>query len=301
MAPLLDRALEGIPCHWLSAAHLEELTPGGHLLFAVGMDAFGPGREFYALVRWLRQHPAALAGCTAGGGGGRRRRALHQAGGPGPGDGGQPGRLCLPRQAPGGGTGSLYNQHILAAQLGLSWEETYCRRVRELAQRVLAFQLPRFRQPRILMLHASDHLHSNTVWMGRQILAQLPATFTSQEVSLQNGTIQDCRGCSYTACLHYAQHHTCFYGGTISQEVLPAIQACDAMLFLCPNYNDAVSANLMALFNRMTNLLVQHTLYDKYLFGIVVSGYSGSDLVAQSSCWGPCASTKPPSSPAASA
>ena len=53
------------------------------------------------------------------------------------------------------------------------------------------------------------------------------------------------------------------------------------MLFLCPNYNDAVSANLMALFNRMTNLLVQHTLYDKYLFGIVVSGYSGGDLVAQ--------------------
>ena len=87
--------------------------------------------------------------------------------------------------------------------------------------------------------------------------------------------------CRETSWLHYAQHHTCFYGGTISQEVLPAIQACDAMLFLCPNYNDAVSANLMALFNRMTNLLVQHTLYDKYLFGIVVSGYSGSDLVAQ--------------------
>ena len=63
LAPLLDRALEGIPCRRLSAAHLEELTPGGHLLFAVGMDAFGPGREFYALVRWLRQHPAALAGC----------------------------------------------------------------------------------------------------------------------------------------------------------------------------------------------------------------------------------------------
>ena len=281
LAPLLDRALEGIPCRRLSAAHLEELTPGGHLLFAVGMDAFGPGREFYALVRWLRQHPAALAGCTAGvvvdGAGELYTKQAAQA-------------LVMAANLAGcafpgkplvEGTGSLYNQHILAAQLGLSWEETYCRRVRELAQRVLAFQLPRFRQPRILMLHASDHLHSNTVWMGRQILAQLPATFTSQEVSLQNGTIQDCRGCSYTACLHYAQHHTCFYGGTISQEVLPAIQACDAMLFLCPNYNDAVSANLMALLNRMTNLLVQHTLYDKYLFGIVVSGYSGSDLVAQ--------------------
>ena len=53
------------------------------------------------------------------------------------------------------------------------------------------------------------------------------------------------------------------------------------MLFLCPNYNDAVSANIMALFNRLTNLLTQRDLYDKYLFGIVVSGYSGSDLVAQ--------------------
>ena len=200
LAPLLDRALEGIPCHWLSAAHLEELTPGGHLLFAVGMDAFGPGREFYALVRWLRQHPAALAGCTAGvvvdGAGELYTKQAAQA-------------LVMAANLAGcafpgkplvEGTGSLYNQHILAAQLGLSWEETYCRRVRELAQRVLAFQLPRFRQPRILMLHASDHLHSNTVWMGRQILAQLPATFTSQEVSLQNGTIQDCRGCSYTAC-----------------------------------------------------------------------------------------------------
>ena len=53
------------------------------------------------------------------------------------------------------------------------------------------------------------------------------------------------------------------------------------MLFLCPNYNDAVGANITALFNRLTSLLLQSDLYDKYLFGIVVSGYSGSDLVAK--------------------
>ena len=64
-------------------------------------------------------------------------------------------------------------------------------------------------------------------------------------------------------------------------KVLPAISACDAMLFLCPNYNDAVSANIMALFNRLTNLLVKQDLYQKYLYGIVVSGYSGSDIVAR--------------------
>jgi multimeric flavodoxin WrbA len=131
------------------------------------------------------------------------------------------------------------------------------------------------------MIHASDNLRSNTVWLGRQILQRLPENFSTREISLQNGTIHDCRGCSYAACLHFSQSGTCFYGGAISQEVLPAIRECDAMLFLCPNYNDAVSANLMALFNRMTNLLVQQELLDKYLFGIVVSGYSGSDIVAR--------------------
>ena len=100
-------------------------------------------------------------------------------------------------------------------------------------------------------------------------------------ISLQNGSIHDCRGCSYEACLHFAAQSRCFYGGSISDEVLPAISACDAMLFLCPNYNDAVSANIMALFNRLTNLLVKQDLYQKYLYGIVVSGYSGSDIVAR--------------------
>ena len=179
------------------------------------------------------------------------------------------------------GTGSLYNQHILARNLGLSWEETYVHRIRELAQRVLAFAPPTFSKPRLLMLHASDNSRSNTVWMGRETLRWLSSDFSFREVCLQNGTIQDCRGCSYKACLHFAKQNTCFYGGVISEDILPAIEACDGMLFLCPNYNDAVSANLMALFNRLTSLLTQRDLYDKYLFGIVVSGYSGSDLVAQ--------------------
>ena len=107
------------------------------------------------------------------------------------------------------------------------------------------------------------------------------SSIRTREISLQNGAIVDCRGCSYNACLHYARQNTCFYGGAIPEQVLPAIRDADAMLFLCPNYNDAVSANLMALFNRMTSLLLQHEFYNKYLFGVVVSGYSGSDLVAQ--------------------
>ena len=49
----------------------------------------------------------------------------------------------------------------------------------------------------------------------------------------------------------------------------------------CPNYNDALSANLTAFINRLTALFRQTRFYDKALFSIVVSGYSGGDIVAR--------------------
>ena len=277
MEAVLSTALDGLSIQELDASGLQAAPMSGkRLLFAVGMDAYGPHPAFYETVRWLRQNTGSLNGCAAGlvvdGSGELYTKQAAQ-------------NLALAADLAGcafpgkplvEGTGSLYNQHIMARRLGLSWEATYCRRVRELALRVAGFSFPVFPHPRLLMLHSSDHVRSNTVWMGRELLRMLPSAIRTQEMSLQNGTITDCRGCSYKTCLHYAQHDTCFYGGSI-----PAIRDGNAMLFLCPNYNDAVSANLMALFNRMTSLLQYHDLYEKYLFGIVVSGYSGGDLVAQ--------------------
>ena len=52
-------------------------------------------------------------------------------------------------------------------------------------------------------------------------------------------------------------------------------------LRLCPNYNDALSANLTAFINRLTALFRQTRFYDKAVFAIVVSGYSGGDVVAR--------------------
>ena len=265
---LLDQALDGLPIARFPRDDWSETAlQGRRILFVVGVDDFGPTPDLFRMVRWFRQHTNSLHGAIAGvvidGRGELYTKetarnlvlAANLAG-------------CLfPGKPLVEGTGSLYNQHILAKNLGLSWEAPYVHRI--------------FAKPRLLMLHASDNSRSNTVWMGREVVRQLPDGFSSDELCLQNGTIQDCRGCSYTACLHFAKQNTCFYGGVICEDVLPAIEACDGMLFLCPNYNDAVSANIMALFNRLTSLLTQRDLFDKYLFGIVVSGYSGSDLVAQ--------------------
>ena len=179
------------------------------------------------------------------------------------------------------GTKSLYNHHIMASQRNVSWQEMYFARIRELAGRLSTFSPPKFRRPKLLVLHASESGRSSTLWLWSRMKEFLQMHCDIREISLQNGTIHDCRGCSYHACLHFSKNDTCFYGGAISETVLPAIRESNALVFLCPNYNDAVGANITALFNRLTSLLLHSHLYDKYLFGVVVSGFSGSDLVAR--------------------
>ena len=278
---LLRHALEGGEVTFLPAEALVKGLHDARILFAVAIDALGVDESFLRTLRVLRGCGDCLQGSIAAmivdGADELYTKSAAQ-------------ELALSANMAGctfpgkplvEGTGSLYNQHILARRMELSWEETYFARARDLVARLMDHEPLRFANPRVLMLHASDNLRSNTVWLGRELLQRLPENFTSREISLQNGTIHDCRGCSYAACLHYAQSDTCFYGGVVAEEVLPAIEEADLLLFLCPNYNDALSANLVALINRMTALVVQKDLSDKYVAAVVVSGYSGSDIVAR--------------------
>lgn len=231
-------ALEGTAHRFLSAG--DDLR-GKRVLFALSTDEGGMDAPTLALLRRLRLEKDAMQGSCAAvlldGAGELYTKQLAQdvvfaANGAGCAFMGKP--LVE-------GTGSLYNQHILAARLGLTPEQTYRTRARGLVRRLETFQPPRFRRPRLLMLHASESGRSSTLWMGREICRRLSDACEITELSLRNGTIHDCRGCSYRTCLHFAENGGCFYGGAISETVLPAIRDCDAMLFLCPNYNDAVA------------------------------------------------------------
>lgn len=285
-SPRLERLLEfALAGKTVIRADLDALSAGQlqkkAILFALAVDELGMPPEALTLLRALRKNTTALTGsvgCILADGEGELYTkqtaqavvlAANLAG------------CAFPGKPLLEGTGSLYNQHIMAKQLELSLEETYFVRGRELVTRLASFTPPRFKRPKILMLHASDNHRSNTVALGSQVLSRLEEHCDTRVISLQNGAIFDCRGCSYKACLHYSQNGTCYYGGALPTEVFPAILESDAILLLCPNYNDSASANIMALINRMTSLLIRQTLYDKYLYSIVVSGYSGGDLVAR--------------------
>ena len=275
----LRAGLHELPCEILT--RLTEPLKNRRILFAVPLDESGVNHGFYDLLAFLRTHPGCLSGSVGGvvvdGVGDLYTKAAAR-------------ELVLAANLAGcafpgrplvEAIGSLSNFAVQAKNGGCDLETAYHRAVGELGRRVLEFAPPKTECPRLLVLHASSHQTSNTLALWNGVKARLGERCAVTEVALRNGTLEDCGGCPYTMCLHFGEKGTCFYGGVMVQEVYPALREADAVVFLCPNYNDAVSANLTAAINRLTALYRTTSFSDKALFGVVVSGYSGGDIVAR--------------------
>ena len=255
---------------------------GKHLaLFAIDLGEYGVNLEYTRLLGWLRCHPKSLEGWTGGVTAdadsdlytkSAARELVFTANRAGCAFVGRP--LVE-------GTKTLSNFAIVASNLGTDLYGAYVESIKLLVKEMAKSQKPdKERKRELLVLHASSHKSSNTyaVWQGvKQYLTDISIT----EIGLRNGTLADCSGCPYKMCLHFGERGSCFYGGVMVENVYPAVKKADGILLLAPNYNDALSANLTAFINRLTALFRTTRFYDKKLFGIVVSGYSGSDLIAE--------------------
>lgn len=254
---------------------------GRRLLFAVALDEGGCNEAYYHMLSRLRRDVSLLTGCVAGvivTGVGEfytkdvARDMVFAAN--------QAGCAFLGRPLVEA-TGSLRNFRVQAQIGGVNEEAAFRASISELIERLAAWEKPGPIR-HILALHASQRSTSNTLAFWELVRRALPPEMEVEEIGLRNGTVPDCNGCSYTACLHFGEQGSCFYGsGLMVQEVYPAVRRCDALVMLCANYNDALSANLTACVNRLTALFRQQRFYDKRLFGLVVSGYSGGDLLAR--------------------
>lgn len=250
-------------------------------LFAIDLGEYGVNLEYTRLLGWLRSHPKSLEGWTGGVAAdadsdlytkSAARELVFTANCAGCAFVGRP--LVE-------GTRTLSNFAIVASNLGTDLYGAYVESIKLLVKEMARSQEPdKERKRELLVLHASSHKSSNTyaVWQGvKQYLTDISIT----EIGLRNGTLADCSGCPYKMCLHFGERGSCFYGGVMVENVYPAVKKADGILLLAPNYNDALSANLTAFINRLTALFRTTRFYDKKLFGIVVSGYSGSDLIAE--------------------
>ncbi|MBQ9974478.1 MAG: NAD(P)H-dependent oxidoreductase [Oscillospiraceae bacterium] len=254
---------------------------GSRLLFALPVGAYGPDEDYLRLLLHLRAHPDLLTGCTAGlivdGACELYTKSVAT-------------QLALAANLAGcalvgrplvEATGSLDNFRVQAGALGCEPLQAYHTAAAQLVQRLLSYTPTLKAKPELLTLHASTRHVSNSMDLWEQTRSRLGDAVTVTEIGLRNGTLADCSGCPYTMCLHYGEKGGCFYGGVMQEEVYPAVRRADAILMVCPNYNDALSANLTAFINRLTALFRQMRFYDKALFAIVVSGYSGGDIVAR--------------------
>ncbi len=278
---VLSRALAGRQVRRVrTAAELSGLQ-NQRILLALPLGDTGVNLEYMRMLARLRKEPGLLAGCTGGlivdGAGelytksaaAEAALALNWAG------------CALVGRPLVEGTGSLVNFTVQAQNLGSGLMETYRHAAAELAGQVEEFVFPKREKPEILVLHASSHHTSNTMDLWARVRERLEGRCSIREIGLRNGTLSDCSGCPYTMCLHFGEQGGCFYGGVMQDEVYPAVRAADALVLLCPNYNDALSANLTAFINRLTALFRQTRFYDKAVFAVVVSGYSGGDMVAR--------------------
>ena len=250
------------------------------LLFAVALDESGCNEAYYRMLSKLRRDSGLLAGCVAGivvTGVGEfytkdvARDMVFAAN--------QAGCAFLGRPLVEA-TGSMRNFRVQAQIGGVDERTAFRAAVTELIERLDGWQEP---PPirHVLALHASQRSTSNTLALWELVREGLPETIEVEEIGLRNGSVPDCNGCSYTACLHFGEQGSCFYGGPMVEEVYPAVRRCDALVMLCANYNDALSANLTVCVSRLTALFRQQRFYDKRLFGLIVSGYSGGDLLAR--------------------
>lgn len=179
------------------------------------------------------------------------------------------------------GTGSLKNYMVQAGNLGCGLFEAYACAVKDLLARLLAFSGETCKSRELLCVHACNESSSNTYWLWSQVRRRLSEKIAVREISLREGHVMDCAGCSYETCMYFSRNQSCFYGGTIVDEVYPALERCQALMLLCPNYNDALGANLTAFVNRLTAPFRRKPFDDKQLFAIIVSGYSGADIVGR--------------------
>lgn len=268
--------------------HISELNPdslaGRRILFAVSLSEAGVNLEYYRLLEHLRAHPGCLQGSVGGiivDGAGEfytkaiARRFAFSANMAG---------CTFPGKSLVEATGSLGNFHVLSSITGLKPEEVYRSQVKGLLDKILTFEFPGQSSsplPKVLAVHASKPETSNTMLLWNKVRARLEERMDIREVSLRDGEIFDCRGCNYETCLHFGEHASCFYGGIITERVFPAILEADVLILICPNYNDAVSAYLTAFINRLTALFRSNDFSDKRIYALIVSGYSGGDIIAE--------------------
>lgn len=161
-----------------------------------------------------------------------------------------------------------------------SLEEILLDQCSQLAKRFFSdLKKIKLRKANLLVVHSTNKSRSNTYALWKKVQASLSDDITINEISLWDTCVNDCIGCDYTICKSKGMDESCIYRDIISEEVYPSLIKANGLLIISPNYNDMLSANIIAMINRFTAIFRKYKFYDKKIFSIVVSGHSGIEAL----------------------
>ncbi len=266
---------------WADMEEVEKFIKKNHfknkkIVFVIDLGISGVNLEYYRLLKIIRLNPDMFEGSIGGilidGEGelftkniGRELAFSANLAG-----------MTFPGKPLVEATRNLYNFNIQARNLGSSNATAYMESVKGLFRKLENFQFPTIAK-KVLAIHSGHRGLSNSLDLWDMARSKIRGEV--KEISLRNGEIFDCKGCAYEVCKNFGERETCYYGGVITKAAYPALMEADALVMICPNYNDAVTANLTAFINRLTALFITKDFSNKKIYGIVVSGYSGGDIV----------------------
>lgn len=282
LAAVLDQIL---PATVQCITRVEELDKvrGSHLLFAIALDKGGMNVGLDEMKHYLALHPDLLEGCTA----------VMVVDGPDALFTKSVAREMVFRANRAGcafiskplieATGDLYNFSLRAELLGTSLEAAYIYHASDLVKRLLKrdqglAEVMTKEPPRLLAIAATNREEkANSVAFWRLVADRLSPDVDTQFRNLGKGQIFDCFGCSWQRCTKEG----CPQTDVLKSEIYDELISADAVLLLAPNLNDAIGPDLAAFINRLTYLGNRQLLSEKLAYAIIVSGYSGGDLLAR--------------------
>ena len=220
LSRLLDFALAEVAVEPAGLPELEAMAlQGRRVLIVLTTGEGGMSLEAFRLLQSLRTHPDCLRGATGAlivdGAGELYTKQAAQAVALAANLAG-----CLFPGKPLVRHRSLYNQHILAGQLGLPWEETYFTGPGS-GRTAAGSRLPVPPGPRVLMLHAHNSRRSNTVAMGKAVCNHLAPVCDAPDHQPAKRSHLRLPGLLPAPAPPLPRNGTCYYGGPPAHGSLP--------------------------------------------------------------------------------
>ncbi len=271
---------------WIRDADELDICAGERLLFAIALDRGGMNAGLDRIKRRLAAEPGLLHNATAAicvDGPGQlftksvAREMVFRANRAGCG--------FIPKPLIEA-TGNLYNFELRAHLLDTDLDDAYAHHLGLLVERLIADDAPEPSRPAKLLAICSTNRAkvANSVCYWNLVREALGDDIDAELVNLGKGKVYDCRGCTWERCTG----HGCPQPDPLRDGIFERIAEADAMLLLAPNLNDSIGADLAALVNRLTHLANCGLIRSQYAYAIIVSGYSGGDLLARQILNGLC-------------